>query len=51
MVSNKTCPHPGEDKIFLSGTKVREMLNNGERPPMEFTRPEVADLLIAAMKK
>ncbi len=50
MVSSKTCPHPGEDKIFLSGTKVREMLSNGERPPMEFTRPEIADLLIAAVK-
>jgi sulfate adenylyltransferase len=40
-----------EDKIFLSGTKVREMLTNGERPPVEFTRPEVADILIAAMAK
>ena len=44
-------PHGGEDKIFLSGTKVRAMLAKGERPPMEFTRPEVADLLIAALKK
>ena len=51
MVSNKTCPHPAEDKIFLSGTKVREMLAKGERPPVEFTRPEIADLLIAAMVK
>ena len=32
------------------GTKVREMLRNGERPPQEFSRPEVADILIAAMK-
>ena len=51
MVSAKTCPHPNEDKIFLSGTKVRGMLAKGERPPMEFSRPEVADILIDAMKK
>ncbi len=50
MVSAKTCPHPGEDKIFLSGTKVRDMLSKGERPPIEFSRPEVADILIASMK-
>ncbi len=50
MVSAKTCPHPPEDKIFLSGTKVREMLSRGERPPMEFSRPEIADILIASMK-
>lgn len=50
MVSAKTCPHPGEDKVFLSGTKVRDMLAAGQRPPMEFSRPEVADILIASMK-
>lgn len=49
MVSAKTCPHPNEDKVFLSGTKVREMLAKGERPPIEFSRPEIADILIQAM--
>lgn len=50
MVSAKTCPHGPEAKVFLSGTKVRDLLAAGERPPAEFTRPEVADLLIKSMK-
>jgi sulfate adenylyltransferase len=51
MVSQKTCPHSSDNHIFLSGTKVREMLIKGERPPEEFTRPEVADILIEAARK
>ncbi len=46
MVSGKTFPKIKGDQIFLSGTKVRELLAAGERPPAEFTRPEVADVLI-----
>ena len=50
MASGKTgAAKKPEDKIFLSGTKVREMLANGQRPPVEFTRPEVADILIDSM--
>ncbi|RMF11778.1 MAG: sulfate adenylyltransferase [Candidatus Dadabacteria bacterium] len=48
MATIKTTASGPDEHIFLSGTKVREMLGNGERPPEEFTRPEVADLLIRA---
>jgi len=51
MGSGKTCPHDQESRLFLSGTKVREMLEKGEKPPHEFTREEVADILIDAYAK
>ncbi len=46
VVSAKTCPHGPEDRVFLSGSQVREMLERGEMLPEEFTRPEVARVLL-----
>jgi sulfate adenylyltransferase len=50
MATTKTSPSRPEERVHLSGTKVREMLRRGELPPPEFSRPKVAAELAKAMQ-
>lgn len=50
VVTEKICPHDVSHRLVLSGTQVREMLRKGEIPPPEFSRPEVAKVLIEAYR-
>ena len=45
MATSRTCPHPPDARVQLSGTAVRDLLARGQLPPPQFSRPEVAQLL------
>ena len=47
VVNEKVCPHPKEDHIQFSGTKIRELLTQGKIPPPELMRPEVAQIILS----
>ena len=46
VVNEKICPHPPAEHIQFSGTKIRDLLVNGECPPPELMRPEVAEVIM-----
>ena len=50
IVSAKTCPHADSDRLIISGTQVRQMLERGEMLPAEFTRPEVSRVLVEGLR-
>jgi len=46
VVNEKICPHPPSEQIQFSGTKIRDLLVNGQIPPPELMRPEVAKVIM-----
>lgn len=50
IATTKSCPHAKDERLILSGTKIRELLAAGESLPQEFSRPEVAKILRQAYR-
>jgi len=48
IANEKICPHSETDRLSFSGTKLRKMFQSGERPPREFMRPEVTDVILSS---
>jgi len=46
MVNEKICPHPPEERVRISGTRIREAISRGEMPPETMMRPEVAHAIL-----
>ena len=46
MVNEKICPHPSEYRVKISGTRLREMIKRGEKPPEYVMRPEVSKVVL-----
>jgi len=46
VVNEKICPHGEEQHVKFSGTRIRELLRRGQRPPREMMRPEVVDVIL-----
>jgi sulfate adenylyltransferase len=45
IATGRTCPHRNEDRLQISGTRLREMFRSGEEISPEFSRPEVLRVL------
>lgn len=46
VVNDKICPHPSETHTFFSGTKIRQLINEGKKPTADIMRPEVAEVIL-----
>ncbi len=51
IVTEKSCPHGEKHVVHVSGTEVRDRLRRGERPPVEYMRPEIAEVLLGMQRE
>jgi sulfate adenylyltransferase len=48
MTSEKVCPHGDKDRVYPSGSRIRDLIQGGDRPSTELMRPEVAEFILDA---